>query len=58
MLTRKERDRAYHVLMYGVSEENRIMKLPREELLRRDEVGPRRIGVARKREELFVIVLG
>ena len=30
----------------------------REELLRRDEVGPRRIGVARKREELFVIVLG
>jgi hypothetical protein len=37
MITRKARDRAYHVLMYGISEENRIMQLSREELLRRQK---------------------
>jgi hypothetical protein len=34
-MTRKERDRNYHVMMYGLSEENRIMKLSKEELRRR-----------------------
>ena len=36
-MTRGERDRAYHVLMFGLSEENRILPLPKAELLRRQK---------------------
>lgn len=36
-MTKQERDRAYRVLMYGLSEENRIIPLSKEELLRRQK---------------------
>jgi hypothetical protein len=34
-MTMKSRERSYNVMMYGLSEENRIMKLSKEQLRQR-----------------------